>query len=179
MLNIIARASLFYYSVNTKILQGGIDMRVIEYLDKSAIRYEVTEHPPTFTAQQMAAIEHEPGKFVAKPVIVKADGKYIMCVLSACYKIDLGTLKSQLGVEKVELADEKEIGKIFDDCELGAEPPFGNLYDLPTIMDKALVDDDHILFQAGTHKEAIQMSIADYRKLVEPKILEFTYHVTS
>ncbi len=154
-------------------------MRVIELLDKSAVRYEVTEHPPAFTAQQMAAVEHEPGKYVAKPVIVKADGKYMMCVLSACYKIDLGALKNQLGAKSVELAQEKEIGKIFDDCELGAEPPFGNLYDLPTIMDKALEEDDHITFQAGTHEKAIRMSMNDYKKLVEPKVLEFSYHMTS
>ena len=105
-------------------------MRVIELLDKSAVNYGITEHSPAFTAQQMAAAEHEPGKYVAKPVIVKADGKYIMCVLSACCKIDLGALKSQVGAESVELAREDEIGAIFDDCELGAEPPFGNLYDL-------------------------------------------------
>ena len=154
-------------------------MRVIELLDKSEVRYEVTEHPPAFTAQQVAAVEHEPGKYVAKPVIVKADGKYMMCVLSACYKIDLGALKSQLGAKSVELAQEKEIGKIFDDCELGAEPPFGNLYDLPTIMDKVLEKDDHITFQAGTHEKAIRMSMDDYQKLVEPKVLEFSYHMTS
>ncbi len=154
-------------------------MRVIELLDKSAVRYEVTEHPPAFTAQQVAAAEHEPGKYVAKPVIVKADGKYMMCVLSACNKIDLGTLKSQLGAKSVELAQEKEIGKIFDDCELGAEPPFGNLYDLPTIMDKVLEKDDHITFQAGTHEKAIRMSMDDYKKLVEPNVLEFSYHMTS
>ncbi len=154
-------------------------MRVIELLDKSEVRYEVTEHPPAFTAQQVAAAEHEPGKYVAKPVIVKADGKYMMCVLSACNKIDLGTLKSQLGAKSVELAQEKEIGKIFDDCELGAEPPFGNLYDLPTIMDKVLEKDDHITFQAGTHEKAIRMSMDDYKKLVEPNVLEFSYHMTS
>ncbi|MHC4425412.1 MAG: aminoacyl-tRNA deacylase [Planctomycetota bacterium] len=154
-------------------------MRVIELLDKSAVRYEVSEHPPAFTAQQMAAAEHEPGKYVAKPVIIKADGRYMMCVLSACYKIDLGALKGQLGAESVELAEEKEIGKIFDDCELGAEPPFGNLYDLPTVMDKAIEKDDHITFQAGTHEKAIRMSMDDYQKLVEPKVLEFSYHVTS
>jgi len=154
-------------------------MRVIEFLDKSAVHYEVSEHPPVFTAQQMAATEHEPGKYVAKPVIVKVDGKYIMCVLSACSKIDLGALKSQLGAKSVELAEEKEIGKIFDDCELGAEPPFGNLYDLPTVMDKALENDDHIIFQAGSHEKAIRMSMDDYRKLVEPKLLEFSYHMTS
>lgn len=154
-------------------------MRVIELLDKSAVDYEITEHTSAFTAQQMAAAEHEPGKYVAKPVIVNADGKYTMCVLSACCKIDLDALKKQLGAKTVELAEEKEIGSLFDDCELGAEPPFGNLYDLPTIMDKAMENDDHITFQAGTHEKAVRISMEDYLKLVEPKILEFSYHMTS
>jgi Ala-tRNA(Pro) deacylase len=118
-------------------------------------------------------------RFVAKTVIIKADGEFMMCVLAACYKIDLGALKNQLGAKKVELADENEIGEIFDDCDLGAEPPFGNLYDLPVIMDKALEDDDHILFQAGTHEQAIRMDMGDYRKLVKPKVLNFTYHMSS
>ena len=154
-------------------------MRVIEFLDKSGVDYEVAAHQPAFTAQRMAAAEHEPGKYVAKPVIVRADGKYVMCVLSACYKIDLRVLKKQLEAKKVELAEEEDMGKLFSDCELGAEPPFGNLYDLPTIMDKALEADDHITFQAGTHAKAVRMSMNDYRKLVKPKVLEFSYHVTS
>jgi len=102
-------------------------MRVIEFLDKSKVKYKVTKHETAFTAQQMAAVEHEPGKYVAKPVVVKADGEYVMCVLPACYKIDLKALKSQLGAKSVTLAEEKDIGRIFDDCELGAEPPFGRL----------------------------------------------------
>ena len=154
-------------------------MRVKEFLDESAVSYDLTEHPPAFTAQQIAAAEHEPGKYVAKPVIIKADGKYMMCVLAACNKIDLGALKSRLGAKHVELALEKEIGELFDDCELGAEPPFGNLYDLPVIMDKALEKDDHITFQAGSHDQAIRMSMDDYRKLVKPKVLEFSYHMNS
>ena len=154
-------------------------MRVIEFLDKSAVPYQVSEYPPAFTAQQMAAVEHEPGQFVAKPVIVKADGECIMCVLSACCKIDLGRLKDQLGAGSVELADETEIGRMFDDCELGAEPPFGNLYGVRTIMDASLEKDDHIKFQAGAHSKAISMSMVDYRRLVEPSVLEFSYHVTS
>jgi Ala-tRNA(Pro) deacylase len=154
-------------------------MRVMEFLKTSAVHYELSEHAPTFTAQQMAAAEHERGQYVAKPVIVKADGKNIMCVLSACYKIDFAALKSQLGAKSVELVGEEEIGKIFEDCELGAEPPFGNLYDLPVVMDKALEKDDHITFQAGKHDKAIRMSMEDYRKLVKPKILEFSYHMTS
>ncbi len=154
-------------------------MQVIKFLKKSGVKYEVTKHKPAFSAQEMAAVEHEPGKYVAKPVIVKADGKYVMCVLSACYKIDMRALKKQLGAKKVSLAEEKDMGKLFDDCDLGAEPPFGNLYDLPTIIDKALEKDDHITFQAGSHEKAIRMSMDDYRKLVNPQVLEFSYHVTS
>jgi Ala-tRNA(Pro) deacylase len=154
-------------------------MGVIEFLDKAKVKYRVTEHQPAFTAQHMAAEEHEKGRYVAKPVVVKADGKYVMCVLAAPYKIDLSRLKGQLGVKKAELADEAEIGKLFPDCELGAEPPFGNLYDMPTVMDKPLQDDDHITFQAGSHGKAIHMSMDDYRKLVQPKVLAFSYHMTS
>ena len=100
-----------------------------------------------------------------------------MCVLSASYKIDLRALKKQLKAKSVELADEEQMGKLFADCELGAEPPFGNLYDMPTIMDKALENDDHITFQAGSHEKAIRMSMDDYRRLVAPQVLEFSYHI--
>ncbi len=153
-------------------------MRVIDFLDKSGVSYEITEHRPAFTAQSMAAEEHEPGRYVAKPVIIKADDKYVMCVLSACCKIDLDALKSWLGTESVELADESDIIKLFPDCSPGAEPPFGNLYDLPTIIDKSLEADDHIIFQGGTHETAIRMSMDDYRRLAEPKMLEFSYRLT-
>ena len=154
-------------------------MQVLEYLKKSGVKYETREHKPTFSSQQMAAVEHEPGRFVVKPVMVKVDGKYVMCVLGACFKVDLGSLKKELGAKSVELAEEEEIGRLFGNCELGAEPPFGNLYDIPTIMDKALEADDHIIFQAGSHDKAIVMKMADYRKLVNPKIMEFSYHLGS
>jgi Ala-tRNA(Pro) deacylase len=150
-------------------------MQIAEYLNKSGIKYETRTHKPVFTAQRIAAEEHEPGRFVAKPVIVRADGKYVMCVLAACYKIDLRGLKQTLGAKKVELASEEEMAQVFDDCEPGAEPPFGNLYNITTIMDKALEKDDHIVFQAGTHDKAIKMSMADYKRLVSPKVLEFSY----
>lgn len=150
-------------------------MRINDFLEEAGVKYQVTEHKPTFTAQRMAAEEHEAGRFVAKPVIIKADGNYMMCVLPGCCKIDLGALKDQLGVASVELADESDIATMFDDCELGAEPPFGNLYHLTTIIDKTLLRDDHLLFQAGTHQKAIRMSFDDYNKLVEPKVLDFSY----
>ena len=111
--------------------------------------------------------------------MVKVDGKYVMCVLAACYKVDLGALKKQLGAKSVELAEEEEMGRFFGDCELGAEPPFGNLYDIPTIMDKALEADEHIMFQAGSHENAVRIKMADYRKLVKPKVLEFSYPLGS
>ena len=153
-------------------------MDVIDFLDKAGVDYEVTEHKPVFTAQRMAAEEHEAGKYVAKPVIVKADGKYIMCVVAACYRLNLQTLRDSLGAESVELAEENELSRIFSNCELGAEPPFGNLYALPTVMDKRMEADDHIVFQAGSHKKAARMSMEDYRRLVKPKLLDFSYHTT-
>ncbi len=154
-------------------------MGVIEFLDKSGVNYEIIEHAPVFTAQRIAAAAHEMGRYVAKPVIVRVDGKYVMCVLSACYKIDLGALKNQLGAKSAELAEEKDMGRLFGDCELGAEPPFGNLYDLPTVIDNSLEKDDHIVFQGGTHERAIRMGMDDYMKLVKPRVLEFSYHMAS
>jgi len=153
-------------------------MRVMEFLNEHGTKYEVTEHHAAFTAQQIAAEEHVPGITVAKPVVVKADERYYMCVLPACYKIDLDALKAALGAERVDLAEENEMAKLFPDCALGAEPPFGNLYEIPTIMDKSLEMDEEILFQAGTHEKAVRMSMADYKSLVAPKILSFSYHTS-
>lgn len=150
-------------------------MRVQEFLSDSGVRYEVSHHVPVFTAQRMAEAEREPGRFVAKPVVLKVDGHYVMCVLPASYHVDLAKLRRELSAHSVELAEEGEIEGLFPDCELGAEPPFGNLYELPTLMDKTLERDDHILFQAGTHEDGIRMSMADYRKLVAPQVLDFGF----
>jgi Ala-tRNA(Pro) deacylase len=151
-------------------------MKVIEFLDNNSVKYELTQHRPTFTAQQMAAEEHVPGMTVAKPVLVQADGQYYMCVLPACCKIDLDKLKELLNGKELMLGSEDQMAKIFTDCELGAEPPIGSLYDLTTIMDKTLEADEFIVFQAGTHDKAVKVSMADYKKLVEPKVMSFSYH---
>ena len=153
-------------------------MKTTEFLENSQVKYETTTHRAAFTAQRMAALEHVKGQYVAKPVIVKADGKFLMCVLAACNKIDFDALRRQIGASKVELADEDEIAKIFTDCEIGAEPPFGNLYGLTTIMDKSLEKDDHILFQADSHERGVRMKMADYLRLAKPKVLEFSYQMT-
>ena len=149
-------------------------MKVVEFLETNSAKYEVTRHQPTYSAQQMAAAEHVPGREVAKPVVVKADGKYYMCVLAACCKVDLDALKEDLRADRVALAGEDEMSKLFADCELGAEPPFGNLYGLETLMDESLQADEHIVFQAGTHEQAIKMATLDYKELVSPQVLSFS-----
>jgi len=151
-------------------------VKVVDFLQENSAQYELTQHRPTFTAQQMAAEEHVPGMYVAKPVVVRADDTYYLCVLPACCKIDLDALRAQLGAARVELADESEMSELFPDCALGAEPPFGALYGLETITDKSLEDDEFIVFQAGSHEEAVKMDMAEYRRLAEPKVLSFSYH---
>ncbi len=150
-------------------------MKVVEFLETNSAKYEVTRHQPTYSAQQMAAAEHVSGMEVAKPVVVKADDTYYMCVLPACRKVDLDTLKQELRADHLALAGEDEMSKLFADCELGAEPPFGNLYGLETLMDESLEADDHIVFQAGTHEQAIKMATLDYKELVSPRVLSFSY----
>lgn len=152
-------------------------MKVVEFLNAKGVHYEMTQHRPTFTAQQMAAEEHVPGMNVAKPVIVKADQTFYLCVLPACCKIDMDALKNELHADCVKLADEDELARLFEDCALGAEPPFGALYGLDTLMDESLVNDPFIVFQAGTHETAIKMDLNDYRKLANPQVFGFSYHM--
>jgi len=152
-------------------------VNITQYLDQQGVNYQACSHRPTFTAQQMAAEEHVSGMYVAKPVIVQADNQYYMCVLPACCKVDLSQFAQQIGAEDVRLADEKEMAKLFPECELGAEPPFGNLFGLTTIMDDSLAADEYLLFQAGQHDRAIRLDMDVYKKLVTPRILNFSYHL--
>lgn len=152
-------------------------MKVIDFLDETSTKYEVSEHRPTFTAQQMAAEQHVPGMKVAKPVVIKADTEHYMCVVPACCKVDLDVLRTQLGADTVELADEGELAKLFPDCALGAEPPFGGLYGMLTFLDSSLEDDDYIVFQGGTHDKSIRMEMSAYIRLANPRILSFCYHI--
>jgi Ala-tRNA(Pro) deacylase len=122
-------------------------MKVVEFLDSKGVHYEMTQHRPTFTAQQMAAEEHVPGIEVAKPVVVRVDGTFYLCVLPACCKINFDALRRALKAKEVVLADEDEMATLFEDCTLGAEPPFGHLYGLETLMDGSLEDDPFIVFK--------------------------------
>ena len=153
-------------------------MQVTEYLDSVSAHYRLSRHRPTFRSQRLAAEEHVHGQNVAKPELVIADGRTYMCVRPASCKVDFGALKNVLGANQVELADELAMANIFEDCELGAEPPFGSFYGLPTIMDERLADDEFIIFQSGSHEKAIKMDMAEYKRIEKPRICAFSYHMT-
>ncbi len=142
-----------------------------EYLDERGVRYVSLKHSPAFTAQEVAAAAHIPGREMAKTVVVKLDGEMAMVVLPAPEMVRMNHLKAETGVSRVELASEGEFKDRFPDCEAGAMPPFGNLYDMDTFVEESLAEDEEIAFNAGTHTEVIRMAFSDYRDLVRPRIL--------
>ena len=142
-----------------------------EYLDSKKVRYVSIKHSPAFTAQELAAATHIPGKEVAKTVVVKLDGEMAMVVLPAPEMIRMNHLKAETGADQVELATESEFKDRFPDCEVGAMPPFGNLYEMDTYVEESLTEDEEIDFNAGTNTELIRMSYRDYEDLVNPRVL--------
>ena len=144
------------------------ETRLKEFLDKEHVKYVSIDHSPAFTAQEIAAVAHIPGKELAKSVIVKVDDELAMVVVPASEHVRLGILKETLGAKKVELATEDEFRQAFPDCETGAMPPFGNLYGMQVFVSQALREDDEIAFNAGTHSELIRLTYADYERLVHP-----------
>ena len=146
-----------------------------EYLDNNSIKYITMTHSSAYTAQEIAASAHIPGRELAKTVIVKIDSKIAMAVLPASYKVDFDILKEASGAESVRLADEHEFIDKFPGCEPGAMPPFGNLYGMDVYVAKSLSEDEEIAFNAGSHTELIKLSYKDFERLVQPKIIEFSY----
>jgi Ala-tRNA(Pro) deacylase len=144
------------------------------YLRENQVPYQVQHHPRAFTAQQVATTEHIPGQMVAKVVMVIADGKPVMLVLPAPERVHLQRVADVLGTKEAHLAEEKEFAGIFRDCELGAMPPFGNLYDVPVCVDSLLAAQETIVFQAGTHTDTISMRYADLASLVRPIVAAFS-----
>lgn len=147
--------------------------RLIEFLDLEKVKYVTITHSPAYTAQEVAASAHIPGKELAKTVIVKIDGELAMVVLPATRLISIAHFCRILPAKEVELAPEEEFKDRFPDCEVGALPPFGNLYDMEVHAAKSLAEEDQIAFNAGTHSELIRMDYVDYQRLVNPRILEF------
>lgn len=145
-----------------------------EFLDRNKVKYVTISHSCAYTAQEIAASAHIPGKELAKTVMVKVDGRMNMAVVPASSKVVLDDLRSATGAKDVRLAEEKEFKDLFPGCEVGAMPPFGNLYDMEVYVAASLAEDETIAFNAGTHTELIQLPYKDFERLVRPKVLEFS-----
>ena len=146
-----------------------IPKRLIDCLDENKVNYEILRHQEAVTAQRSAEAEHVKGRHHAKVVMLKSGGQHLMAVLPAEHLIDLEKLATSVGKD-VSFESEQEFESLFPDCAVGAMPPFGNLYGVPTYVDKSLAEEDYIVFEAGTHTEAIKLSYHDYEKIVKPQV---------
>lgn len=145
-----------------------------DFLDKNGVKYVSITHSKAFTAQEIAASAHIRGKELAKTVIVKIDGNMAMVVLPASYRVDFDLLKDALRAESVELASENEFKNRFPNCDVGAMPPFGNLYGIDTYVSESLAEDEDIAFNAGLHTELIRLPYKVFEKYVKPKVIKFS-----
>ncbi len=151
--------------------------RLRKQLEAQKIRYEVLEHREVFTAQEVAQSTHVPGRLLAKPIVVReAEGRFYMVVVTAPQHVDLAAIHRNTGRPKGRLATEQEMATLFPDCELGAMPPVGLLYDLPTYLDEEFRRHEHVYLQAGNHHEVVKMTFADFEKLAGPFTGEFSIH---
>jgi Ala-tRNA(Pro) deacylase len=144
------------------------------YLRDEGVPYTVQHHPKAYTAREVAAIEHISGDRLAKVVMVVADETLVMLVLPASERVYLPQVRTVLGANEVRLAEEWEFARHFPDCELGAMPPFGNLYDIPVYVDSTLAAEAEISFQAGTHTDTMSISYDDFARLVKPRVAAFS-----
>ena len=149
------------------------------YLDEANVKYVTISHSSAFTSQDIAASAHVSGKEFAKTVMIKIDGEMAMAVLPATFHIDFDSLKGIFGTRNMIRATEPEFKDRFPDCELGAMPPFGNLYGMAVYVADSLTQNMYISFNAGSHTELIQLSYDDYRRLVKPRILQFSWKTLS
>ena len=145
--------------------------RLHRLLDANHVDYQTIHHPTSYSAQQTAAVAHVPGRELAKAVIVHIDGALAMVVQNASGMVPLGRLKAAAGARDVHLANEQEFRDWFPDCDLGAMPPFGNLYGMEVFVTEALTHDDEIAFNAGTHTELIKLRYADFARLAHPIVV--------
>jgi len=147
------------------------------FLDDNGIKYVSIQHSAAYTAQEVAALAHIPGEELAKTVMVKIDGNLSMAVVPASHQVDFERLREAAGAEQVELASEDEFKGCFPACDVGAMPPFGNLYDMTVYCSNALSEDLEIAFSAGSHSELIRLAYADYEQLVQPEVASFSKRV--
>jgi len=151
-----------------------IPASIEKFLGERGVRYEVLTHRKAFTAQEEAAVTHVPGQEWAKTVVVKLDGRMALAVIPASHKVVFDLLRNVSGAREVELANEREFSAMFPGCEVGAMPPFGNLFGMDVYVSEALAEDDEIAFNAGTFTELVQLPYRDFERLVEPKVAKIS-----
>ena len=145
-----------------------------DYLDHYKINYVAIDHGKAYKAHELAKVIEVPERKFAKSVVIKIDGKAVLAVLPASHHIDFGKLKDVLDTDTIEMVNEREIEDYFPSCELGAMPPLGNLFDLPVYVSRDLRGEDEIVFNAGTHTDAIRMRYKDFEQLTEPIVCDFS-----
>lgn len=146
-----------------------------QYLSAHNVAYQIHHHPQAYTAQQIAAREHVSGKKVAKSVVVSADNQLALLVLPAAQRVDLDKVRTFLGAQKVSLVNERALQNIFPDCEVGAIPPFGNLYNLPVYVEHSIINQDPLVFPVGTHTATMSLKYTDLERLVQPTLADFAW----
>lgn len=149
--------------------------RLHHFLDERHAPYTTLTHDRTITAQQTADAAHVDKRNFAKTVMLKIDGTLAMMVMPAAYRANLTRLSRSLGGRQVELAQEDEFKNVFPDCELGAMPPFGNLYGIPVYVDARMTGEAEIVFNAGSHTDAVRMPYAEFERLTQPELLYLTH----
>jgi Ala-tRNA(Pro) deacylase len=145
-----------------------------DYLDQHEIQYVTISHSPAYTAQRIAELTRIPGKELAKTVIVKIDDKFAMAVLPASRRVNLRHMQEAIGADEVTISSEEEFKELFPDCEVGAMPPFGNLYDMGVYVAEQLTEDEEIAFNSGSHSELVKMRYNDFANLVTPQVVALT-----
>ncbi len=149
-----------------------------KFLEKNQASFKESQHPTTYTASETAAAQHTPGDMVLKPVIVKDRDHFWMCVISAAQRLDFDKLKQVLGdVQELQLASEEEINERFPDFEPGAEPPFGQFGEMELLLDEGIIQNDQVIFNGGTHRDAIKMSREEYQRIAEPELCAIANHL--
>jgi len=143
-----------------------------EFLRNKGAKFKEHHHEVAYTAQETAAAEHVTGYMFAKTVIVTDGDNFYMLVLAAPHKVDMKQAKKLIG-KKVKLAKEEQTEGLFSECDVGAEPPFGSAYHMPTYVDAALAEQEHIVFRAGSHEKTLKMSYEEYVKAEQPIIGSF------
>jgi Ala-tRNA(Pro) deacylase len=151
--------------------------RMEKYLRENGVGFQVETHEQAFTMQEVAAALHVPGNQVAKVVIVCADKDKVMLVLPAPYRMNVDLVRDMVGAKTIRLAKEEEFADLFPDCATGAMPPFGNLYGVPVYVDRSMSEEPDMVFRIGTHRETMKIAYADFVRLAQPVVGDFSWQI--